>query len=318
MVAKNGLFFSIFTSSQVFFCACVMYVTVSVLVNSKNVQTWAMFLCSEKHRFAKLLDEVRIEPPTGRVTCSIFKDKDSFASQGVTVDLNFNVVECCALNSRFIRYSVIEAEEQRALSATLPPQKNAFSVMMVAARELRLPSKILSTPERYETGRGDHRVHDDVIDYMKDKGLGFSAGTGKQIVGALSKALFYMQPHAKTFHARIPNFVPPYFACLLRKVYNDPTAHKHASPPIKREALEKISAPLFSLKLLPLMELPRWKEFSVAVGTLAENFHKYKAYLEQQTEKMQHAHKSLAPLRSSACENRSGSNKQETKLGGTL
>ena len=56
---------------------------------------------------------------------------------------------------------------------------------MDASKQLKLPAKTFSTPERYEIGRGDHRLHDD-IDFLKERSLGFSPGTenttGKQVV----------------------------------------------------------------------------------------------------------------------------------------
>ena len=66
-----------------------------------------MFLCSDEHTIAKMLDEVQkrintTERPSGQVNCSVLKDKDCFPSQGVTVDLDFNVAVCCTLNGHFI------------------------------------------------------------------------------------------------------------------------------------------------------------------------------------------------------------------------
>ena len=68
-------------------------------------------------------------------------------SQRVTVDLSFYVV---ALNGRFILYSEEVLVEQEH---SPNPQKNDFAVMMMAAKELKLPPKVFSTPERYEVGR---------------------------------------------------------------------------------------------------------------------------------------------------------------------
>ena len=133
--------------------------------------------------------------------------------------------------------------------------------------------------------------------------MAFSPGTenttGKQIVKALSDALFYIQPHLKTLHGRINDFIPAYFTSFMhQKVYNDPKIHKHTIPPIKREALEKVSSPLYALMLLPLMQTSKWHEFFVAVDTLAKNIQKYKEYLQQWAEKMTEAHRSPTPIRS--------------------
>ena len=73
---------------------------------------------------------------------------------------------------------------------------------MMTAAKLKFP------PLKYEIGSGDYRFHDDIIDFLKERRLGFTPGfeniTGKQVVKGLSDALFYIQP----FNGRISNFVP--------------------------------------------------------------------------------------------------------------
>lgn len=49
-------------------------------------------------------------------------------------------------------------------------------------------------------------------------------------------------------------------------VYNDPQTHKHVTPPIKKEVLDKISVPMFSIMLLPIMR--EVEEFATATDAL--------------------------------------------------
>ena len=69
------------------------------------------------------------------VKCFLSAIGDCFATQRVAVDLSFNVVECCTLNEQYIRYE-IAAEQEPSVD---PPQRNAISVLMMAAKELKLP-----------------------------------------------------------------------------------------------------------------------------------------------------------------------------------
>ena len=59
-------------------------------------------------------------------------------------------------------------------------------------------AKLKFPPQKYEIGSGDYRFHDDIIDFLKERRLGFTPGfentTGKQVVKGLSDALFYIQP----------------------------------------------------------------------------------------------------------------------------
>ena len=88
--------------------------------------------------------------------------KDSLPSQRVVVDLDFNAVECCTINGRFICYEV-QAMPPDQDPPPEHPQRNAFTLMMAAARELNLPPKIFTTTDKYELEKGDHRLHDDII-----------------------------------------------------------------------------------------------------------------------------------------------------------
>ena len=188
---------------------CKMYVTVCVLANSKKNFPWKMFLCSEEHTFAKLLEDVRERMTDkdfdGAVTCCLSTSVDS--SQRIAAELVFNVVECCTLNGRYmyICYTIQQKEHYNSP----PVLPNEFAILMLSAKELCLSSKLL-TAERYESGRGDHCLYDDVISFMESKNPGFGAGTecttGKQVVKALTDALLYFQPHRKTLEARIPRF----------------------------------------------------------------------------------------------------------------
>ena len=274
-----------------------MYVTVTILEGTKRIFPWTMYLCSEEHTFAALFEDIRKQFSLGDlrtdvVNCSISKTLDSV--EKISVDLGFNVTECCAINGRYVRF-ITEKDSNSA------PLQNAATVLMASASKLRLPSKLLSM-ERYEKGRGDYRLHDDIIDFLDRKNLGFGAGlentTGKQVVKALADTLFFLQPHLKTINGRIPNFIPSYFACVMEKSYNDPTAHKHSVPPIKCEILGKLNESLYSVLLLPAIQSSRWKDFTMAVRILSDNCHKYVIYLEEKAKVVQQNHLSPTPIRS--------------------
>ena len=81
-----------------------MYVTVSVVKNSRVFLPWTMFDASVDHNFAKLFEEVHqldsssAHCSTSQAAMSVCKCEvlfigDCFASQRVAVDLSFNVVE---------------------------------------------------------------------------------------------------------------------------------------------------------------------------------------------------------------------------------
>ena len=276
-----------------------MYVTLCVFQGARTLLPWTMHLCTGEHTFALLLEEVRGDnewPPNG-CTCSLTQRADSPHSESVTVPMAFNVRECCAMNGRYIRFFFPPSTTEDGKSRG--GEVNAYSVLMESARESKLPSKLLTN---YETGRGDLRLHDDIIDFLRERNLGFSPGlentTGSLIVKCLTDALFYIQPHHKTLQARIPNFLPPYFSDLFSKVYNDPKAHKHAVPQLKSVQLNEVSAPLYSILLLPMMTRSQWKDFSAALAMLAENFKKYSEYLDEKTSTMSQMHASTTPARS--------------------
>ncbi len=151
-----------------------MYVTVSVLQGNNRIYPWKMFLCSEEQTFVSIFEDIRknlpeIDEGTKITRCTLSKSID--CAQSVLIELGFNVVECCSLNGQFIRYFVEKVEK----GCNTSTQRNAFTILMTSAKEPRLPPRLL-TPERYESGRGDYRLHDD-IDSLGNKKLGFEAGT---------------------------------------------------------------------------------------------------------------------------------------------
>ena len=185
--------------------SATMYVTVSVLQGNKRIYPWKMFLCSEEHTFVSLFEDLRkdlpeIDESTKITRCSLSKSID--CTQSVIIELGFNVMECCSLNGQFIRY-IVEKEEEKEERGSTSSKRNAFTILMASAKEPRLPPRLLTT-EKYDSGRGDHRLHDDIINFLGTKKLGLVAGTemttGKQVVKALSEALFYFQPHCKSLN----------------------------------------------------------------------------------------------------------------------
>ena len=81
-----------------------MYVTVSLMRNSKAASPWTMFNVSSEYTFLEDV-ELRLGSNSTVATCSLSATKDCMPSQRVTVDLSFYVVECCTLNGRFILYN---------------------------------------------------------------------------------------------------------------------------------------------------------------------------------------------------------------------
>ena len=53
-------------------------------------------------------------------------------------------------------------------------RRSTFAVMMNTTKELKLPSIIFSNPEKEEARREDRCLHDDVINFLELKDLGFS------------------------------------------------------------------------------------------------------------------------------------------------
>lgn len=98
-----------------------------------------MFECFEHHTFAALFEEVRNRSqlaPDHVKACLLSRTLES--TQHVSVDLGFNIVECCTQNGQ---YSFLHWHWGRKCSS------------FVHWASARLPSKLLS-PERYEGKRG--------------------------------------------------------------------------------------------------------------------------------------------------------------------
>ena len=175
--------------------------------------------------------------------------------------------------------------------------RSVFLVLLASAKESRLPKKLL--PEDAEGGRGDYKLHDDIIDFLAMQKLGFSAGcemtNGKQVVSTLQHSLFYLLPHLSTLKARKSSFLPEYFLPFTKKIYSDPKAHKHSLAPLERKKLVSLSREMYSVLSLPCMSEQPWTAFVSSLYILAKK-DDYTEYLQQKATEMQTKQSELTPL----------------------
>ncbi len=279
-----------------------MYITVSIRVGLKFILGWSMFDASEADTFTSMLEKLILDHTLTdealsqyQPACSIRESKDTVSD--VAVQVGFNVVLCCQLNGRFVQY--VYPQEKRSKQASGSSPINAFSILMSAAREQRLPRKLLAKDA--ENGRSDYKLHDDIIDFLATKKLGFSAGcemtSGKQVVSTLQHSLFYLLPHLPTLKSRNQSFLPDYFVPFTEKTYSDTKAHKHSLPPLDRKKLVSLCREMYGTLSLPCMSEQSWKTFSSSLYSLAKNVDNYIEYLQQKLIEMQKTHHEPTPLR---------------------
>ena len=72
-----------------------------------------------------------------------------------------------------------------------------------------------------------------------------------------------------TLLTRNAAFVPPSFAPLLEKVYNNPAAHHHKASPLSQGRLNKLCKSLYVVLAFPVMETAKWRECATATQQLA-------------------------------------------------
>lgn len=274
-----------------------MYVTVSVLIGFEEVLKWTMYKVQPEYTFSKLLEEalatscVVVGESEHVPECYLSNDV-KFVTR-VKVSLEFLVMECCEANGKCVRY--IFSASKPTSGSTL---KNAAEVLMSNAKKLCLPNKIDSGARN----RGDIQLYNDIIQFMMNKSLGFHPGTeqasGRQIIVALQKVLFYIQPHLQTLNGRKANFVPVYFQPLLQRAYNNPSSHGHSVKPLERSKLETLSQSIFDCLSLPIINAPLWSLFKSALEELSFNVVGYVHYLESNVERVTRVHRSPTPMRS--------------------
>lgn len=139
------------------------------------------------------------------------------------LELSTQLSELCKFGQSaiFFSLSVQSADTPEA------PQKNAFTMMMNAHTEKRLPEK------RGNDRFGQDKVFDRLIDVFSKEDLKFPNScvntTGKNIISSLSNVLYYLDPHHGKFLARGLK-IPPRFAEF--QGYNQWQSHKHKEPKV--------------------------------------------------------------------------------------
>ncbi len=247
----------------------------------------------------KLLEAVQTEDLDEAPICELSLEMNSAPADRVQVPLCFIVDQCCRMNGTFVRYLYPVPS-----CTPLVSRRNAATVLMSASKQLRWPDKHFSSQEDYDKGNGDKKLHDDIIDFLKTRGLGFSPGcentSGKEFVGLLQSVLFAVQPHLQKLHGRKKNFIPCYFGPLMEKVYNNPSAHHHKCPPLTQAFLDKLSSSLYVVLDVPWLQKPRWNECASSLKALVLNIDEYRNYLEHQASQQNIRHRSPTPLRCTA------------------
>ncbi len=205
--------------------ACKMYVNVSIVQGCDELLKWTMFEAGSQHTFTKLLELALAKTSciADISECKCYLSQDGKINK-VQVPLEFNVPQCCELNGKWVLYILSISDDGASSSISTP--RSAVQLLMASSRKLHLPKEMGSNAVR-----GDIRLYNDIIHFMSNNSLGFHAGveqtSGKQIVSALQKVLFYIEPHLTTLNGRKANFIPTYFQPLLNTVYNNPIAHNH-------------------------------------------------------------------------------------------
>lgn len=122
-------------------------------------------------------------------------------------------------------------------------QRDAAAVLMKSAGQLMWP-------DQYNCSRKNnrHRLHNDLIDFLKKKNLGWYKenvlSSGKPFVAQLGDILWQLDGHHPKLAAQ-QCAVPAYFDEF--KGYNTPESYKQKRPNLKRDKIAMMSQKLFSI-----------------------------------------------------------------------
>ena len=264
-----------------------MYVNVSIVLGCDELLKWTMYEADNQHTFTKLLEDAMAKPSCIadiNSECKCYLSQDG-KSNKVQVPLEFNVLQCCELNGKWVLF-ILSNDHGASSSINIP--RSAFELLMASSRKLHLPKEMGSST------RGDIRLYNDIIHFMSNNSLGFHAGveqtSGKLIVSTLQKVLFYIEPHLTTLNGRKANFLPTYFQPLLNTVYNNPTAHHHAVKPLEKSKLDDLSQILFECLSLSCLYPSKWQPFKSALEELSFNLVGYIDYLKSKNDRMIEVH----------------------------
>ena len=162
------------------------------------------------------------------------------------VSCALDVKSSCLVFGRFISIELLRVENVPNPKVVGP---DAFSRMMSASKSLATQLKFpeLRGSEQLRASgqyRGDWRIFNDVVSFLKDKNLGFTNGcestSRKAFVGVLADALFELLPPSRQDRLAMRGIhLPPVFDVFPRKErqlrYNDPEEHRHGKlPPLQR------------------------------------------------------------------------------------
>ena len=191
-------------------------------------------------------------------------------------------------------------------------EQSAFSVLMQGARAIDKKEKeekqgetLPSLPEHMVVNNKKDQLHNDILCFLKNKGVSFRGKTeastsGKQFVKTLVNVLWYVDGHQhklKAFsehHSQVPSFPD---ALEAFSNYND-VIRKKKSTRLDQNSLSIHAHLLFGCLSEVWMERSEWKEVRDITFNLATLAMEYCKHLAKENETQKRRHERESPSRS--------------------
>src|ERR1044072_5860513 len=178
-------------------------------------------------------------------------------------------------------------------SISTQKRPNAFNILMENSSRPLLPQR------RPEHNNWD-RLYNEIIELFEDWKVGWTGGShdtiGKNFVNRLTNALWYIDPHLSTLHAR--SYHLPVFFTQLKTYKNGQTYNKfyhtshHRKDPLSQQKLSHLSSSLELSINQPWASNDIWNQVMPAIFSLIEILRKYSEYLVATNVSMNRLHKS--------------------------
>ena len=216
---------------------------------------------------------------------------------GVEVELNAPVTLSEEFGSKYVTFYVSDNSDDGSLAAIASARKDGFQVFMSASRDRsHLPSMI--EPREHRQLIATERLYNQVIQYMKSAGVGFtcdSVGTvGTKVARVLKNALWYIDTAHQQFHDRSIH-LPDVFKEF--QGFNDYKKNRKSKPRMTPNELDEHAEALAGLLLLPSLSASNCKKLKTDIEQLSTCLRAYAAYLRKHSEQQAETHHSLVPLR---------------------
>lgn len=262
------------------------------IIQSSSRKSRSIFECREGETVADLYARFHDRDLSRtNITASIFNSKAPLEKHDVPLNAPLKLLKDFSANSVQFQYMQEDSAKLQLTSTPDSTKKNAFEIMMAKSKQLCLPK---SNEPRIERDK----IYNDIIEYLKQKNVGWSSSIVESVGGKFAKLLtdimWHITSHFDFFKVRGAALDDVWLIFANR---NDYKKHQKAKPTLSSEKLGYFTSTLSDTLNSPWMNSRLFSNLRVDITSLNRSLIKVYSYMRSQNVTVEEKRRKLEPAR---------------------